>query len=499
MFRLASWQYIIFLRTPILLIKGEMASIPWLASHRLQNSMVQLHATLPRLAVESEAISLAPPVVGTGNSDICLGRLIAPRGLTTADIEIRNFPSRAMRNRPLYFDLELTDSYDLVAPEELELAVCSLVLHARVEAALLVFAPDSPTTGVPDSVVALVANINAVPSSRRARVSVDLPVDLCHTSFSLLEIRSVSVAGQPIAFALIDGLAPSLPLLLPISFGLQTPLKLEVAGPFNSGAAKNPAIASDGSLYVLKHSKASLLAYSFDGTPLGPTTLLEDLGLSTCGVAAAVSDATDTLLLADYNGSNSVLVAIDLSTRTRVLWKIRPGGCYGIAVLPGPGLAISSCQTAQDLYAYRLADGEKVSTLNMPGSTRVLAAEPASDSVFVSIDQQVYHTQWTGTALESRGVVEAAGKSGSYRPVAVMQPAPNKSKAYLVVGTHEKGELKIISLPELHLVHTHQLTDGIRVAGLAGDPSGSALVICDYASNFIHALSWPLPGMPPLV
>jgi hypothetical protein len=34
--------------------------------------------------------------------------------------------------------------------------------------------------------------------------------------------------------------------------------------------------------------------------------------------------------------------------------------------------------------------------------------------------------------------------------------------------------------------------------GLAADPSGTALAVCDYESKAIHVLPWPLPDMPPL-
>ena len=37
---------------------------------------------------------------------------------------------------------------------------------------------------------------------------------------------------------------------------------------------------------------------------------------------------------------------------------------------------------------------------------------------------------------------------------------------------------------------------GAAVCGLAGDPAGSALVVCDAASGAALVLAWPLPGMP---
>jgi hypothetical protein len=55
----------------------------------------------------------------------------------------------------------------------------------------------------------------------------------------------------------------------------------------------------------------------------------------------------------------------------------------------------------------------------------------------------------------------------------------------------------VLSLPDRRLVHTHTL-EGMVVTGLAADPSGTALAVCDAASKAIHVLPWPLPGMPPL-
>ena len=83
------------------------------------------------------------------------------------------------------------------------------------------------------------------------------------------------------------------------------------------------------------------------------------------------------------------------------------------------------------------------------------------------------------------------------RPLTVIPPAPCKAVSYLVVGTGESSELLVLSLPSLALVHTHRL-EGMKVLGLAADPWGGALAVCDAASQFLHVLTWPLPGMPPL-
>ena len=78
-----------------------------------------------------------------------------------------------------------------------------------------------------------------------------------------------------------------------------------------------------------------------------------------------------------------------------------------------------------------------------------------------------------------------------------MPPARGKSVSHLVVGTADSPELLVLSLPGLALVHTHRL-DGVRMMGLAADPWGGALAVCDDASKTLHVLAWPLPGMPPL-
>ena len=83
------------------------------------------------------------------------------------------------------------------------------------------------------------------------------------------------------------------------------------------------------------------------------------------------------------------------------------------------------------------------------------------------------------------------------RPLAVIPPAPGKRTAHLIVGTVYEPELRVLSLPGLALVHTHML-EGVEVWGLAADPWGTALAVCDWASKSTHVLAWPLPGMPQL-
>ena len=78
-----------------------------------------------------------------------------------------------------------------------------------------------------------------------------------------------------------------------------------------------------------------------------------------------------------------------------------------------------------------------------------------------------------------------------------MPPAPGLRTLYLIVGTCDTPTLRVLSLPDRRLVHTHTL-EGMKVRGLAADPSGTALAVCDNKSEAVHVLPWPLPGKPAL-
>jgi hypothetical protein len=130
-----------------------------------------------------------------------------------------------------------------------------------------------------------------------------------------------------------------------------------------------------------------------------------------------------------------------------------------------------------------------------------VTADPASGTVFVSTGVHpsygVSAFRWDGAALVAEGVVKAAGTADTDRPLAVFPPTPGRHTSYLVVGTLGNPTLLVLFVPDCRLVHTHTL-EGMKVTGLAAEPSGRALTVCDNASKAIHVLPWPLPGMPPL-
>ena len=234
----------------------------------------------------------------------------------------------------------------------------------------------------------------------------------------------------------------ALPFLVVVA-GMHAPLRLDAT--VYASASSTPVITQNGTLYAPKWASSDVLVFAADGTPL-PSLSLAALGLSTHTRCAAFVDgldglkkATGTLLLADDNLSLSKLVAVDVASRAVRWWASLVGYCCGIAVLPAQGVAIVS-----DLEPHL-------------GSLNLLAVHRLSD----------------GTRIASANV---------------------SFVSFLVVGIRFFPTLHVISLPDRRLVYTHEL-QGMQIVGLAADPSGTALAVCDSSSKAIHVLPWPLPGM----
>jgi hypothetical protein len=296
---------------------------------------------------------------------------------------------------------------------------------------------------------------------------------------------------------------------------MQAPLQLEGA----VNIASTPVITSDGTLYAPKRGSPDVLVFAADGTPLPPLPLAA-LGLSTenrCDAAAFVHDfVEDTgvlLLLADIKGGTitpkhtSKLVAVDAASR-EVRWSTALGSeCFDIAVLPAQGVVVvvSSDWRSRKLYVLRLSDGTYTASVAVREPS-FIAADPVYATLYVSTFIDEYNDfcgvttfRWDGAALVFDGFVEAAGSTNNYRPLAVVPPASGQHSSgqctsYLVVGTFYSPTLHVLSLPDRRLVYAHEL-EGMQVTGLAADPSGTALAVCDRASKSIHVLPWPLPGM----
>jgi hypothetical protein len=437
-----------------------------------------LLATLPHGPVEPSLLRLELDEGALLSSIRTTGTLLAPRGVYAADVVVRGLPTHVRPGRPLRFELALCDDYPCRAPAELEAAAASLAFHARVAVSL--------ETGAESQL--LQATVSPCVATGVVSMSVAIPESAGRGAEVV--VSSVTVAGQ-----LPTG-GWSRRDRLPVIGGMHAPLLLTGAA---NAFGSSPVITLDSVMYAPVVPSATVLVFDADGTPLSPM-LLATIGLSSSTRAAAFMETTCSLLLADADGASSKFVAVDAASWA-VRWSATLGGsCYGIAVMPAQGVAVVSDFYHDKLRVHRLSDGVRVASTRAKGASYV-AADPASGTVFTNTG--VYPPYgvsafcWDGAALVAEGVVEAAGTADHWRPLAVMPPTPGRHTSYLVVGTSTEPTLRVLSLSGLRLVHTHTL-EGMRVTGLAADPSGIALAVCDAASKAIHVLPWPLPGMPPL-
>ena len=208
--------------------------------------------------------------------------------------------------------------------------------------------------------------------------------------------------------------------------------------------------------------------------------------------------------MADWCES-SRLVAVDATTHA-VRWVTDAGAlglCLGVAVSTAKGVVVANDWDARSLLVHRLTDGLRLHSIAAPRIGSYMATDPVTEAMysggFCDGICSVLSWRWAadGSGLQCDGPVAAAGTAVVSRPLAVMPPAPGKLTSYLIVGVRDAHQLRVLSLPGLALVHEHTLK-GMHVVGLAADPWGGALAVCDAASRTAHVLAWPLPGMPPL-
>ena len=417
-----------------------------------------------------------------------LGPLFAPCGVHADNILVRGLAKFVRLGRPLRFELALSN-YPSRTHAELNIAAASVAFHTHVSVSLV---SKVSRLSLPLSLPLLLplqATLTPAPSgSGSVTVTVAIPKGT-HRDAEVV-VSGVTFAGQ----AVTGGQA--LPVLLRVVAGMQAPLRLEGAA---NVISSTPIITPDGTIYAPKIGSSDVLVFAGDGTPLPPLPL-KTLGLSNSTRSAAFVEATGTLLLADINGDASKLVAVDAASRA-VRWSAALGGsCWGIAVLSAQGVVVVSDLKDNQLHAHRLSDGTRIASVEAREPTYV-AADPATSTMYVSTSVEMTAFRWDGAVLVAEGAVlvaegfvEAAGATGNWRPLAVVPPATGQHTSYLVVGTKETPTLLVLTLPDRRLVHTHKL-EGMRVVGLAADPSGTALAVCDGESKAIHVLPWPLPGM----
>ena len=490
-------------------------------------------STLPRGPVEPAFIALQQ----SQNQDSwTLGPLFAPCGVRADNILVRGLSQYARPGRPLQFELVLNAEYPSRTHAELNIAAASVAFHTHVSVSLvLLVSLVSQVHGADGADEATVQLLQAavVPTQTETGIgSVVSVVSVVSVTINIPEgtprdaevvIHSVTFAGQAVSRCLtgcgaeVQTLPFHMPVRLRVVTGMHAPLQLKQC--FDATAFRStPVITSDGTLYAPKRGSPDVLVFAADGTPLPPLPLAA-LGLSTenrCNAAAFVhafvEDTGTLLLLADIKGGGTItpkhtskLVAVDAASRA-VRWSTVLGSeCLDIAVLPAQGVVVASDWRSRKLYVLRLSDGTYTASVAVREPS-FIAADPVYATLYVSTFFDEYNDfcgvttfRWDGAAMVFDGVVEAAGSTYNYGPLAVVPPASGQHSSgqctsYLVVGTLNSPSLRVLSLPDRRLVYTHTL-EGMKVTGLAADPSGTALAVCDKASKSIHVLPWPLPGM----
>ena len=458
-------------------------------STRLDGMETQLQA-LPTAVVEPPFVGLVMDVPALLSSIASFGHIIAPLAITADDIRVDSAPSCVLPGDSLRLKLSLGVRHASQSTEELQVSLGRLAGCTLIESTL-----EGP--GVEPQ--HLLATLSVGTTQRCLVVSLEVPSSAARAL--RIVIGPLSVAGQPVS-------AP--PLVLQVRRGVNPPLLLK----YDSRSwPTTPCISSgDGSIYCPPGQDSEVTVFDADGITL-PGLPVASLGLTKFTWYSAFSQGdAPSLLLADSTISNATpclsrLVAIDPASRT-VRWTTPSesfnGICMGIAVLPSLGVVVA--RRGGFLSAHRLSDGSRVGTLGDPSETYFIAADPVTGALFGgdhtpggmrSVCAWSCASEGAGILITLCGPVAAAGTRQGVRTLAVVPPAPGKAISHLVVGTHCTSELLVLTLPGLALVHTHAL-EGMRVSGLAADPWGQAIAVCDIYSKMLHVLAWPLPGMPPL-
>lgn len=455
---------------------------------RLDSAEAQLLA-LPTAVVEPPLVVLTLDLPRLLDSIANVGLLVAPVAITAADLALEGIARYALPGCKLLLRLALHGvRHDSQSDAELEVSLAAAAAATHVEAMLE--AADATRQQLQVDVGVDVTDRSLV---------ISLAVPLTASVGSSVSVISATVFGLPVARVAGD----ALPAMILIERGIRVPLLLADAASWD---VSSPCLSASGVVYAPVMGRSELRVFDASGTPL-PGINLAGVGISSKMRCSAYADGDAPSLLLANEYTSSQLAAVNPDTRD-ARWTTSPGSLAficALTVLPAHGVVVASSSRG-GLAAYRLADGIRVGTLGTAGG-HSLAADAQTGAIYGGADVDgpsfgagdgghagVQEWEWvTGTGFADKGPVSTAGHAPTLRLVAVMPPASGKSVSHLVVGSVGSGTLIVLALPSLARVHTHALDVDLR--GLAADPNGRALAVCDLDSESIHVLAWPLPGM----
>jgi hypothetical protein len=316
----------------------------------------------------------------------------------------------------------------------------------------------------------------------------------------IVNISAVSIGGQRIESIFDAGrntMFSEWPLHVQVSPGLQFPLTARIgnsrSGAMMDGFYITPAVSSDGMLYCGCYESSGIDVFNPDGST-EQTIHPSELGLSDNLTAIAFSEP-DLLITGVYDNFNSPLVAFNVVSRA-VKWRstVTVKGLAGMAVLSDRDLLVASAQFDYKLFVIRLSTGALVSSfeIGVRSWPSFVVADNVHQHVYAVFDQTLWRLIWSEETLLQNAAIPLSFLKGNAPVIVVMYAPIAGDQSYLVAAGHGESTLHVHSLPECTLLRSFKLSDSVRIAGLATDPSVRVLIVCDSAACAVRTLAWPL-------
>jgi hypothetical protein len=444
----------------------------WEAELRTLRSNLTIE--LPRGIVEPADIALSP--------SIDLARLFVLRGLKGADV-IVTVPTSVRPGQQLVVKFVVSSEYPF---EELQAETVKASLNSLLQFSVLFVSADSGP-GAP-----LAYAISPCNALLGVRASIGVPAHA--VPGDAVYVTDLRVAGQVVS--------PS-SAVVPVKRGMQAPLAFGDHINFNIAT---PAFVADGGLLVPQWSVAGkVLSFNVYGCPEPDITAVRGTSDS-----LFFDEASSTLIVGGglSNSEGDFLCAVDLSEPgvERVRWMCTDGidRCYGSVVVNTPGhAAVVVAGSRNKLHVHNLADGTRLTSFDLAGEPSHMALDALRNTIYVSVGSGIgvltYTWDVSSNTLRNNAessVVPGDTASTPLRPLAILHPAGSSesSASYLIVAECATPNVLVLEIPSHQLVHQHSFT-GMSIRGIAAEPSGEALALCDDESGQVHLVTWPLPGM----
>jgi hypothetical protein len=452
--------------------KARSMDSPIIQCHRRLAAFLLEVASSPQLPREPAAIEVVhdPAVAGLS------AEVVAPVCVSAHHVTVLRVPSSARSARPVQFEVALNEAYPSQSSRGTILALASLATHVNVIAFY----------GEASHRLAFHSRVCLTRSGSGVIVSLDVPVEAAVGSD--VSVAVMSVAGDPLP------LSQSLawPIRLRVYRGIAAPLVLETGVECTSH--QSPAVSSDGVLYIPTFN-GDVLAFSADGMRL-PNVFRNEVKCNSIALCEAVM-GEDILVLGLPDGGRSQLCAFSKRSMGPWVqkWASKTGDFDGyvfVGAIPRLGVVFATSCNARMVFAHSLSDGTRIASVPTHHNPVYISVDPLSNLIFTTTNRGLLCFKWDGANFVPHASLQASSAlcAHTYHALAVVV---RDTTSHLVAAAQSSSDLKVLTLPELRLVHTHSLVESVE--GLAADPSGGALVVCCQNGRRVQTLQWPLPGM----